>query len=251
MKIVKYRLNGIDNYGVLDNDEIFKVDGDIFASYTVTDLKVKKDEVKLLPPVNPSKIIGMGINYYDFVKSINMPVPETPYIFHKPVSTIIGPDDPIVLPNSTDMIGFEGELTLVIGKKAKNIPEDKAEQYIYAYTCANDITNKTDFARDSHMGIAKSYDTFCPIGPCMLTDPPGNNFNVRCFLNGEQKQNGFTDDMIFSIPKMVSFISTIMTLLPGDLILTGTPAGPGTLQNGDMVEVSIESIGVLKNPVQL
>ncbi len=251
MKIVKYRLEEIDDYGVLENGDIFKVDGDIFGSHTVTDLRVKADQVKLLPPVNPSKIIGMGINYYDFVESINMPVPETPYIFHKPVSALIGPDDPIVLPNETDVIGFEGELALVVGKEAKNVPEDKVQQYIFAYTCANDITNKTDLNRDGHLGIAKSYDTFCPIGPCMLTDLPGGKINVQCLLNGEQMQNGFTDNMIFSIPQLVSYISRIMTLYPGDLILTGTPAGVGTLQNGDKVEVRIEPIGALNNPVQL
>lgn len=251
MKIVRYRLDDLEYYGVLENGEIFRVDGDIFSSYTASDSPVEVERAVLLPPVSPGKIIGMGINYYDFVESVKMPVPERPYIFHKPVSTLIGPDEPVLLPNESDLISFEGELALVIGRKAKNVPEQDVGKYIFAITCANDITNKSDFTRDGHLGIAKSYDTFCPVGPCLVAGYPEEKLNVQCFLNGERKQHGYTDNMIFSIPKMVSFISAFMTLYPGDLILTGTPAGPETLKNGDRVDVKIDPIGTLSNPVQL
>jgi 2-keto-4-pentenoate hydratase/2-oxohepta-3-ene-1,7-dioic acid hydratase in catechol pathway len=203
-------------------------------------------EVELLAPTEPSKVICIGLNYTEHARELKMAIPDEPIIFLKPPSSVIGPEEDITLPPSSDRVDFEGELAVVIGKRCKNISANEAERYILGYTCFNDVTARDLQQKDGQWTRAKSFDTFAPIGPYIAQIDPFN-VDITTRVNGVIRQSSNTSDLIFNVPTLVEFISHIMTLTPGDVIATGTPPGVGALKEGDLVEVGIEGIGVLKN----
>ncbi|XBH20528.1 fumarylacetoacetate hydrolase family protein [Jonesiaceae bacterium BS-20] len=208
------------------------------------------DGVRLLTPVIPrSKVIGVGRNYVDHAKEMGQEVPTSPMIFLIPNTAVVGPDDPIVLPEFSQEVSYEAELAVVIGRMAKDVSPENAHKYILGYTVANDVTARDAQRQDGQWARAKGFDSACPIGPWIETDLNFEDVAVRSRVNGEPRQDGLTSDMIFDIPFLVSYISEAFTLLPGDIILTGTPAGVGPIVAGDRVECEVEGIGVLANPV--
>lgn len=207
------------------------------------------DEVKLLPPCFPSKMVCLGLNYRSHAEEFKREIPPVTLIFLKPSTSVIGPDDEIVLPHFATRVDYEGELAVIIGKKAKDVPEDKVNTFVLGYTCFNDVTERHMQKVDGQWTRAKSFDTFAPIVPYIETDIDPSDLKLETYLNGELRQSIRTSDLVFGVPKLVSFISSIMTLLPGDVIATGTPSGVGRLSRGDVVEVKIEKIGTLKNSV--
>ncbi len=198
---------------------------------------------------DPSKIIAVGLNYRDHAKELGMELPDYPLIFMKPSTSIIGDGDEIICPSQTRELNYEGELAIVIGEKAKNVATSAAHRYIAGYTCANDVTARDLQRIDGQWTRAKSFDTFCPLGPRVVEDVNTGALRIQTRVNGQIKQYSTTSNMIFNAYELVSFISGVMTLLPGDVIITGTPPGVGALLPGDTVEVEIEGIGVLKNTV--
>jgi len=208
-------------------------------------------DLRLLAPVSPSKIVCVGRNYRDHARELGNEVPTEILIFLKPPSAVVGPGDPILMPHISQRVDFEGELAVVIAKQCRNPGErEEVRGYIRGYACANDVTARDLQKRDGQWTRAKGFDTFCPLGPIVSDEiDPWAGVDLETRVNGVRKQHGNTKDFIFSLDKVIRYISTIMTLYPGDLILTGTPAGVGPLQNGDTVDVSIDGIGQLKNPV--
>jgi 2-keto-4-pentenoate hydratase/2-oxohepta-3-ene-1,7-dioic acid hydratase in catechol pathway len=198
---------------------------------------------------HPTKIIAIGLNYLDHAKEFNMEIPEYPLIFMKPPTAVIGNGETIIYPPQTKELHYEGELGIVIGKKTRNVSVEDAKHYIAGYTCANDVTARDLQRLDGQWTRSKSFDTFCPLGPKITKNIDPTNLAIATRVNGVVKQNSNTNQMIFNAFKLVSFISAIMTLMPGDIISTGTPPGVGELQVGDVVEVEIEGIGVLRNTV--
>jgi 2-keto-4-pentenoate hydratase/2-oxohepta-3-ene-1,7-dioic acid hydratase in catechol pathway len=199
--------------------------------------------------INPTKIIAIGLNYLDHAKELKMEIPDHPLIFMKPPTSVIGNGDAIILPPQTKELNYEGELAVVIKEKVRNVSKDEARRFISGYTCANDVTARDLQRIDGQWTRAKSFDTFCPLGPRIVSDIDPKNLSIITRVNGVVRQNSNTTNMIFDVFELVSFISEIMTLLPGDVIVTGTPPGVGAIEVGDVVEVEIEGIGVLTNTV--
>ena len=222
----------------------FEIDGDliIFDGY-----EVPLSAVKFLPPVIPSKIIAVGLNYIDHAEELNMPVPEEPILFMKPSTAVIGHEDCIILPHISQRVDYEGELAVVIAEDCKNVPEMQAGDYILGYTCFNDATARDLQAKDGQWTRAKSFDTFAPIGPYIAEIDDPSKLGIQTRVNGKVVQKSNTSNLIFDVFQLVSFVSSVMTLKAGDVIATGTPAGVGMLKDGDVVEVEIEKIGVLRN----
>ena len=198
---------------------------------------------------NPSKIVAVGLNYRDHALEVKMYLPGYPLIFMKPSTSVIGDGDTIVFPVQTQELHYEGELGIVMGKRARNVPVGEAGDFIAGYTCANDVTARDLQRLDGQWTRAKSFDTFCPLGPRVVSDIDPTTLDIMTRVNGEVKQRSTTANMVFDVYDLVSFISGIMTLLPGDVIITGTPPGVGSLLPGDTVEVEIQGIGILTNTV--
>ena len=197
-------------------------------------------------------MFGVGLNYVNHIREVNMKTPKIPMLFMKTDSSVIGPDEPIVYPLEGERVDYECELTVVIGKKARRVPESRALDYVLGYTCGNDVSERVIQREEMGMGsllVGKSYDSFCPIGPVIATDLDPGKLRVMTRLNGKTVQDSNTSDLLFSVPRLIAYMSQSMTLLPGDIILTGTPAGIGPMKPGDTVEIEIEGIGVLRNPV--
>jgi 2-keto-4-pentenoate hydratase/2-oxohepta-3-ene-1,7-dioic acid hydratase in catechol pathway len=208
-------------------------------------------DVELVAPVVPGKLIAIGLNYRDHIEQdTGMDVPENPIIFLKPPSAIIGPDAPIILPDGPEKIDAEAELCIVIGKRCRNVKAADAASVILGYTCGNDVSARDYQYRDGQWVRAKGFDTFAPLGPAIVTDVNPSNLAVSSRVNGEQRQSSSTSYLLFDVPALVEFISGVMTLEPGDVIMTGTPAGPPKLSPGDVCEIEIEGLGVLRNPVE-
>lgn len=212
------------------------------------------DKVRLLPPCRPSKIMAIGRNYLEHVKERSADVPDHPLLFLKPPTAIIGDGEEIVYPPATKQLDYEAELVLVIGKTGRNISRDDAYDYVFGYTAGNDVSARDLQKGDGQWSRAKGFDTFCPLGPTIITGEQPENIPVRCRVNGELRQDGTSDQMIFPIPELIEYISSVMTLLPGDIIMTGTPSGVGAadgrfLKPGDVVEVEIGKIGILRNTI--
>ncbi len=250
MKICRYKVGADIEFGILEGDEIIALEGEPFDGVKKTETRRKADEVSLLAPTQPSKVVAVGLNYQEHIDETGMSKPDAPVLFMKPSTSVIGPGAPIVYPVSGARVDYEAELAIVIGKKCKNVAVEQAKQYILGYTCLNDVTERFMQGMDGQWTRAKSFDTFCPVGPCVVTDLDPKGLAVETFLNNERKQSGNTDLLIFGIEELVSFISGVMTLLPGDVIATGTPSGIGPMEPGDEVEIRIEGIGSLKNPVE-
>lgn len=208
-------------------------------------------EVRLLPPCCPTKIVCVGRNYRDHAEELNNPVPDEPLIFLKPPSALVAAGDPIVCPAPSELVSYEGELALMIGKRARRLQPAEAWEYVYGFTCLNDVTARDLQKKDGQFTRAKGFDTFCPVGPAVVPRRfvDVGALRVRTFVDGELKQDGAVADMIFPIPAILAFVTRVMTLEPGDLIATGTPSGVGPLRPGSRVRVSIDGIGELENPV--
>ncbi len=254
VRIVRFTAQGKTKYGLLEKNIILGLRGSLFTQFkrlgnpSIFDGSTYKlDEVRLLAPCLPSKIVCLGLNYRSHVEELKLSPPCMPLIFLKPSTAIIGPDDKIVLPRDWKRVDYEGELGMVIGRKAKDVLEETAKDYVLGYTCVNDITERHNQAEDGQWTRAKGYDTFAPIGPWIETAVDPDNLKLETYLNGELRQSASTNDLTFGVSKLISFISDIMTLLPGDVIATGTPSGIGPMNPGDVVEVRIEKIGTLKN----
>lgn len=245
---VRFKTNNEVFYGVLDNQIVQVLEGNIFDEWKATETKYPLEEVKLLFPVVPSKIIGVGLNYYSNVKALNASIPQEPVIFLKPPSTLIGSGENIIYPPDVKELGYEVELAVIIKDTIKNVKSDDALKHVLGYTIANDLTAK-DKMTGGPWTKAKSYDTFLPLGPWIVTDLDPSNLEIEMYLNGTKTQSGKTSDMIFDVASLVSYISGIMTLNPGDVIITGTPPGAGLLKPGDHLEARIEGIGILQNYV--
>ena len=247
MKFIRFNYNKKEGYGLLENDTIKFIDGDIFNTYIVTGQTVKMDDVKILPPTNPSKIVCVGLNYLDHQKEMNEFTDQFPKLFIKPNTCVISDNENIISPVGVDRVDFEGELAVVIKKTAKSIAKGSAKEYILGYTCLNDVTAREIQKLDGQWTRAKSFDTFAPVGPVIETDIDPNNALLKTLVNGKLRQNANTNLLIWNIDFLIEEISKIMTLLPGDIITTGTPSGCGKLEIGDKVEVVIEGIGTLTN----
>jgi len=225
------------------------IDGSPFEGFRRLDADLPIDSVRLLAPVLPTKIVCVGRNYAAHAQEHGAEVPEVPLIFLKPPSSLIGPGDPIVLPPQSQQVEHEAELVVVIGKQGRWIPLENALDHVLGYTCGNDVTARDLQNRDGQWTRAKGFDTFCSIGPWIETDFDPADSLVTCHVNGEMRQMASTRDMVFNVRQLIVFVSSVMTLEPGDLLMTGTPAGVGPLLAGDTVEVTIEGLSALKNPV--
>jgi len=250
MKIYRVRLQDRVLYGALDQDRLIPISGSIFEDFTVGGESIPFGGVLLLPPVAPSKIVAVGLNYKDHAMERGKPLPEEPLLFLKPSTSVIGPFEAIVYPKMSKRVDYEGELAVVIKKRVSLLADDEpVDPFILGYTCFNDVTARDLQDKDKQFTRAKSFDTFASIGPCLVTDLDPSALEIKTFLNGKLHQSSNTRNLIFSIPYLIRFISNIMTLLPGDVITTGTPSGIGPMVPGDKVDVQIEGIGTLSNRV--
>jgi 2-keto-4-pentenoate hydratase/2-oxohepta-3-ene-1,7-dioic acid hydratase in catechol pathway len=249
LRIVRFKAGRRQQYGVLKGDTVFSYAGQPFSrSFKADGREYSLKEIRLLAPCQPGKIVCLGVNYHSHAEEFSHPVPAAPLIFLKPPTAVIGPEDNIVLPHN-GRIDYECELAVVIGRAARHIGEKTAMDYILGYTCFNDVSDRDAQKQDQQWTRAKGYDTFAPMGPWLETGVCPSDLKIETYLNGSCKQCSRTRHLIFGIPQLVSFISGVMTLLPGDVIATGTPSGVGPLHAGDSVEVRIEGIGTLRNSV--
>lgn len=251
MKIVRFKTGHDIAYGLAEAAGVTVYLGSPFVAWEATETLVPWEAVQLLSPVIPSKVVAVGRNYLEHAAEFGNPLPEEPMIFLKPATSVIGPGASIVYPTSQSQnVHHEAELAVVIGRVAKNVAAEDAGGYIFGYTAANDVSARDLQKKDGQWGRAKGFDTFCPLGPVIETElDPLERLAVVCRVNGEVRQAGFTTEMVFGVAELVEFISKVMTLLPGDVILTGTPSGVGPIKPGDIVEVEVDGIGVLANPV--
>ncbi len=250
MRFIRYQAEDeAPQYGWLFEDKVGGVEGDLFGEFRRLDATIPLADVRLLAPAQPSKIICVGRNYVAHAKEHNAEVPELPLIFFKPPSAIINPGDAIILPHQSQQVEHEAELVVVIGKRGRNIIAEEAKEHILGYTIGNDVTARDLQRADRLWTRGKGFDTFAPFGPWIDTEFDPSDAVVTCRVNGQMRQMASTRDMVFGVGTIIAFISSVMTLEPGDLIFTGTPAGVGALTEGDKVEVDIEGLGKLTNPV--
>ena len=249
MRILRFRHSGKTRWGILKENSVLVLADSPFNKIKLSRKTIPLSKVKILAPAQPSKIILVGLNYRDHARELDMKIPREPVIFLKPPTAVIGHQDIIIYPKSATRVDYEAELALVIKKEAKNIPAAKANRYILGYTCLNDVTARDLQKKDGQWTRAKSFNTFCPIGPWVETNCDPSSLRITLRLNNCLKQDSSTRNFIFSAKKLVSFISGIMTLYPGDVISTGTPVGVGPMKPGDRVEVEIEGIGTLANTI--
>ncbi len=256
MRIGRFRYQGETFYGVVEGDRVFPC-GDPFGSLELCPADsapgggLALAELEILAPCLPGKVVCVGLNYRDHARELGLPLPEEPVLFLKPSTAVIGPGEPIVYPEMSRQVDYEAELAVVIKKKARCVREEEVFDYILGYTCANDVTARDLQRKDGQWTRAKSFDTFLPLGPYIVTGLDPGDREVSLYLNGERKQHSSTARLIFPVPRLVAFISRVMTLLPKDVILTGTPAGVGPVQPGDVVEVAVSGVGRLVNRVVL
>jgi 2-keto-4-pentenoate hydratase/2-oxohepta-3-ene-1,7-dioic acid hydratase in catechol pathway len=250
MKIVRIKAGDDIAYGVADAEGVMVYRGTPFVAWEPTETVVPWERVQLLAPVIPTKLVCVGRNYVDHASESGASVPDEPLIFLKPATAVVGPDASVVLPPASSDVHHEAELAAVVHRVARNVKAEDASQYILGYTAANDISARDLQKKDGQWARAKGFDTFCPLGPAIETElDPLERLAVICRVNGEVRQAGFTSDMVFGVAEIFEFVTAVMTLLPGDVILTGTPAGVGRIDNGDTMEVEIDGIGTLSNPV--
>ncbi len=260
MRIVRYEKDGKHFHGIIEKTSVKEIEeasiyrkgdspGKTSTEVSFTGRTASLSDVHLIPPCQPTKIVAVGLNYRSHAQELHMQLPDEPLLFLKPSTSVIGHEDYIVYPSMSRRIDYEGELGVVMGKEAKSISIDEAKGYILGYTCFNDVTARDLQGKDKQFTRSKSFDTFAPVGPWIETDLDPANCKVESYLNGKRKQSGNTSDLVFPVFQLVSFISSVMTLLPGDIIATGTPSGIGPMKVGDTVEVRIEGIGTLSNQV--
>jgi 2-keto-4-pentenoate hydratase/2-oxohepta-3-ene-1,7-dioic acid hydratase in catechol pathway len=255
LRIVRFAADSKPRYGILDGSAVRGLQRSPFASFrngqyhpNFDGSRYRLNEVRLLAPCTPSKMICLGVNYRSHAMETGLAIPPVPLIFLKPSTAVIGPEDKIVLPRlDKRRVDYEAELGIVIGRRTKDMPRERAKECVLGYTCFNDVSERYAQKSDGQWTRCKGYDTFAPIGPWIETEVNPDDLKVESYLNGEVRQSARTSDLIFGIAEIVSFISGIMTLLPGDVIATGTPSGIGKMHPGDVIEIKIEKIGTLKN----
>lgn len=251
MRFCRYDTPKGPTWAQVVNDLVQPLDAPPWAGGLPAGAAVPLDGARLLAPVAPSKVVCVGRNYADHAAELGNLVPDDPMLFLKAPTAIIGPDAPIRLATAERRTDFEGELVVVIGRAAGRVPREAALRYVLGYTCGNDVSDRVLQKKDVQFARAKSFDTYCPLGPWIETDLDPAEALVETYLNGEVRQSASTSLLVFDVPFLVSFVSEVMTLLPGDIIMTGTPAGVGPLSPGDRVEVRIAGLGSLVNPVEL
>jgi 2-keto-4-pentenoate hydratase/2-oxohepta-3-ene-1,7-dioic acid hydratase in catechol pathway len=249
MKIVRFTIDKKVRYGILDSDSIQGIEDKPYRYLKPTDRYYQLSEVKLLSPCLPSKIVALGLNYRAHAEETKMPLPNAPLIFLKPSTAVIGPEENITYPSASRRVDYEGELGVVIKKPVWRVSVEDALDYVLGYTCFNDTTARDLQRSDGQWARAKGFNTFAAIGPCIETELDPGNVVLETYLNEELKQHTNTNDLIYSVPELINFISHVMTLLPGDIIATGTPSGIGPMYPGDTVEIKIGPIGTLRNYV--
>jgi 2-keto-4-pentenoate hydratase/2-oxohepta-3-ene-1,7-dioic acid hydratase in catechol pathway len=253
MRIARYSRDGEVAFGVVeggaDGAEVAEIASHPFGPLTFTGERLPLASVRLLAPVLPSKVVAIGKNYAEHASEMGGEVPERPLIFLKPSTAVVGHGDAIAYPASSQRVDYEGELAVVVGRLCRDVPASKAMDVVFGYTCANDVTARDQQQSDGQWSRAKGYDSFCPLGPWVETDLDVSDLQVRTLVNDEVKQDGRTSQIVHKVPELIAYITSCMTLLPGDVILTGTPAGVGPVQVGDEVSVDIERIGRLTNRV--
>ncbi len=247
MKIVRYRFKGEIGYGLLEGEEIREIQGDVFGEFNIGAGIAGLEEVDLLAPCAPGKIVAVGLNYRDHAEEANEKIPDEPLLFLKPPTAVIGPGEKIIYTRMSSQVDYEGELGVVIAKISRKVPFESARDHILGYVCFNDVTARDLQRKDTQWTRGKGFDTFAPLGPWITTDLDPHHLRLETYLNGELKQSSNTENLIFNCYRLVNFISQIMTLMPGDIIATGTPSGIGPMKVGDRVDVVIEGIGTLTN----
>ncbi|MEV0586283.1 fumarylacetoacetate hydrolase family protein [Nonomuraea sp. NPDC050310] len=250
MRIARFSTGEGVSFGVVEGEFIAAVAGHPFNQIQFTGERFPLAEVRLVAPMLPSKVVAIGRNYAEHARELGNEVPDEPLIFMKPSTSVIGPGEAIAYPTAlSERVDFEGELAVVIGRLCREVPVERVKDVIFGYTCANDVTARDLQKKDVQFTRAKGFDTFCPIGPWIETDLDPSDLALTTTVNGEVRQSGRTSQLIHDIPALVSYVSAVMTLIPGDVILTGTPAGVGPMEVGDEVSVGIEGIGTLTNKV--
>ena len=248
MKIIRFEWEQGVRYGVLDGDDVWVIEGDILGSFTAAEKLCALGDVRLLAPVQPKTVACVAANYHQLMKYVDREIPKEPEVFLKPPSAVTGHLGGIVYPTVSRHLTWGGELAVVMKREARNVPEERALDFVLGYTCANDVT-ASDLTAERFPTRAKGFYTFCPLGPCIATDIDGNNVTLKSTLNGQLIVDDSTSGMIFSVKKAVSYISQFMALEPLDVVLMGTPRPETTVHVGDVVEVEIEGIGTLRNTV--
>lgn len=250
IRLIRYRLGNQADYGLLAGDDIFRLTSEPWQGLHPGERVAALAEVQLLAPCLPSKIVAVGRNYAAHAAEFGHDVPDEPLIFLKPPTTVIGPGAAIVYPRHlSQWVEHEAELAVVVGRRAHHVSPAEAHAYVLGYTCANDVTARDLQRRDEQWNRSKAFDTFCPLGPWIVTDLDVSDLAVRCRVNGELRQDGRTRDLVFGVGRLMADVTAVMTLEPGDVLLTGTPAGVGPLRPGDQVAVDVEGIGTLENEV--
>ncbi|MDM5199308.1 fumarylacetoacetate hydrolase family protein [Fictibacillus enclensis] len=248
MKFTRFKVQSSVLTGVITEDRtIREIKGDLFGKWEYTGQTFSETDVRFLAPIAPNQIIGIGANYVSKTDELPSELPEIPVFFFKPTSSVIGPEEDIIIPGNIEQVKFESELAIVIGKEAKNVPEEEVLEYVFGYTVGNDVTAPQYFHQAGHWTIGKSFDTFTPLGPVIETELDPFNVIVEAKLNDVIKQNSPTNLMIIPIRKMISYLTGVMTLKPGDVILTGSPVGAEFVGAGDVIECEIKEIGKLRN----
>ena len=252
MQIARYEIDGQIHYGKLEGNSLKRCSGSPFATSAMSGDVDRLDSVRLVCPVEPPRIFGAGLNYVSHIEEMKLKRPTVPLLFMKPTTAAIGPNEPIVYPREGKEVHFEGELAVIIGRRARRLRENEALDAVFGYTCANDVSERVIQRVEMSMGhllVGKAYDTFCPMGPVIATGLDPNDLLLETRVNGKVRQSVRTSDLLFSVVELVTYISQATTLLTGDVILTGTPSGIGPTAPGDVVDITIEGIGTLHNPV--
>ncbi len=249
MKIIRFRAAGKTRYGALEGTRVIEYAGTPYGTFRKARQTYPPRQIVLLVPVMPSKVVLVGPKCRAHAEEPDAVISGEPRIFFKPISALCGPDDPIVVPSHAERVDYDALLAIVMKKRCRQVSIDRAREYVLGYTCLNDVTARDLEARDGHPGRAKSFDSFCPVGPCLATDIDPNGVDIEAYVNGEKKQGSNTKHLILPVEDLVARVSAVMTLLPGDVIAAGTASGSVSMGPGDTVEVRIEGIGGLKNPV--
>ena len=249
MRLVRFRFGDRIATGVVEGDAVRALAGTFFENPVPSGEEIPLDDVRLLAPILPSKVVCLGRNYAAHAAEFGGEVPEEPLVFLKPSTSVSGPGDPIPLPPISNRVDYEGELAVVIGRIARNVRAEETFRYILGYTCGNDVTLRDLQKKDDQWARAKGFDGSCPLGPWVETELDPIDVHLEIRVNGEVRQSASTSDMVFGVATIIEFVTAFMTLLPGDVIMTGTPEGVGKLEPGDKVEVAVDGIGVLMNPV--
>jgi 2-keto-4-pentenoate hydratase/2-oxohepta-3-ene-1,7-dioic acid hydratase in catechol pathway len=258
VRIARYAVGGDVSFGVVqgpvDADPrelaVAEIAGHPFGPVEPTGRVHPLPAVRLLAPVLPSKVVCIGKNYADHAAEMGSEAPADPVMFLKPSTSVVGPGDPVLLPRDSERVDHEAELAVVIGRLCREVPRERAHEVVLGYTCANDVTARDHQKADGQWTRGKGHDSFCPVGPWIETDVDPSALRVRCEVDDVLRQDGSTRDLLHDVPSLISWVSAVMTLLPGDLLLTGTPTGVGPLADGQVVSVEVEGIGVLSNPVR-